>query len=427
MQNLARFARKVLHRVSRPFPTYSRDSDCPSVTLEGGLPPSNNPQPIGISKKSRWVKLMVLAGEASGDLHAAGLIHQLKKLLPSVTFFGMGGAKMEEEGVELIYHLRDLSLIGFTEPLRKLPFFRRAMGKMTKLLKEREPDLVILVDYPGFNLRFARQVKKRGIPLVYYICPQVWAWGRWRIKKIAKLVDRAIVFFPFERNLYQRAKLRADFVGHPLIEIIREEQKGEVFRRQMGIEKGEEVLGLFPGSREGEVRRILPLMLQAYRLLAKKVKMRAFLALSPNIPLDLVKGYEVEILQGRNYELMAGSSLVLVASGTATIEATILGTPMLIIYRISPLSWLLGRLLVRLPYIGMVNILAGKQLVPELIQRRANPPQIAAAAWRLLNDEGRREEMKRGLEKVKRGLGEPGAYLRAAQIVHEVFRGGRQA
>jgi len=243
-------------------------------------------------------------------------------------------------------------------------------------------------------------------------------------------VDRAIVVFPFEKGLYQRAKLRADFVGHPLVEIIGEEERGGFFRHEMMVEEGEEVLGLFPGSREGEVRRILPLMLQAHRLLAEKAKLRAFLALSPNIPLDLVKplvkGYEVEIIQGRNYELMAGSSLVLVASGTATIEATILGTPMVIIYRLSPLSWLLGRLLVKLPYIGMVNILAGRPLAPELIQRKAKPQRIASEAWRLLKDGGKREEMKRGLLEVKKGLGKPGAYLRAAQIVNEVLEDGRK-
>jgi len=373
---------------------------------------------------------MILAGEPSGDLHAAGLIHQLKKILPQSSIFGMGGPKMEEEGVELAYHIRDLSLIGFTEPLRKFPFFLRAIREMTKLLKEREPDLVILVDYPGFNLRFARQVKKRGIPLIYYICPQVWAWGRWRIRKIAKLVDRAIVVFPFEKGLYQRSRLRADFVGHPLVEIIGEEERGGVFRHEMMVEEGEEVLGLFPGSREGEVRRILPLMLQAHRLLAEKAKLRAFLALSPNIPLDLVKplvkGYEVKVIQGRNYELMAGSSLVLVASGTATIEATILGRPMVIIYRLSLLSWLLGRLLVKLPYIGMVNILAGRSLAPELIQRKANPQRIASEAWRLLKDKGKREEMRRGLLEVKEELGKPGAYLKAAQIVNEVLEDGRK-
>jgi len=389
---------------------------------------SNYPRPIGISKKFRNVKLMVLAGEASGDLHAAGFIHRLKELLPETHFFGMGGPKMEDEGVEVIYHIQDLSLIGFTEPLRKLPFFRRVMKEMIELLEKKKPDLVILVDYPGFNLRFARQVKKRGIPLVYYICPQVWAWAGWRIKKIARLVDRAIVVFLFEKDLYHRVKLRADFIGHPLIEVIGKEPKGEAFRQLMGVENGEEVLGLFPGSRKGEVKRILPLMLEACRLLSKKVKVRPFLALSPNIPPDLarslVKGYEVEILKGRNYELMAGSSLVLVASGTATIEATILGTPMVIVYRLSSLSWLLGRLVVRLPYIGMVNILAGKPLAPELIQKRADPEHIAYEAWRLLKDEPRRRKMREGLLEVKKVLGEPGAYFRAAQIVAEVLEDG---
>ncbi len=374
--------------------------------------------------------VMVLAGEASGDLHAAGLIHQLKEIQPKILFFGMGGPLMEDEGVELFYHIQDLSLIGFTEPLRRLPFFRRVSKEMTKLLEKREPDLVILVDYPGFNLRFAHQVKEEGIPLIYYICPQVWAWAGWRIKRMAKLVDRAIVLFPFEEDLCHQARIRADFVGHPLVETVSKNLDREAFRQLKEMGDGEKVLGLFPGSREEEVRRILPLMLEACRLLSKKVKLRTFLALSPNVSPDMVRSltqdYKVEILRGENYELMASSSLVLVASGTATLEAAILGTPMVIVYRLSPLSWLLGRLLVRLPYVGMVNILAGKMLVPELIQRKADPGRIAYEAWRLLKDEPRRRAMKDGLLEVKRGLGEPGAYLRAAQIVAEVLRDGEQ-
>ncbi len=382
----------------------------------------------GSAGGAKNLKLMILAGEVSGDIHAAGLVHKLKEILPKSYFFGMGGPKMEEEGVKLFHHIQELSFIGFTEPLRKLPFFHRLMREMTWLLDEERPNLVILVDYPGFNLRFARQVKKRRIRLIYYICPQVWAWGGWRVKRMAKLVDRAIVFFPFEENLYRRARLRADFVGHPLIEIIGEKQRAGTFLQEMGVRKGEKVLGLFPGSREGEVRRILPLMLEACRLLAKKVKLRAFLALSSNIPLhlaeSLVQGYEVKILQERNYELICCSSIILVASGTATLEAAIVGTPMVIVYKLPLLSWILGRLLVRLPHIGMVNILSENRLVPELIQNKAQPHRIANEAWRLLKDEQRRVKIKEGLLEVKRLLGEPGAYLRAAHIVAEVLEDG---
>jgi len=444
MPNLACFARQVLHGVSRPsgapqscLPvrntqkgarSLAGQADCKAVTIEGGIPPSNKPRHFGISKEFRNVKVMVVAGEASGDLHAANLIHQLKGLVPSSSFFGMGGPKMKDEGVELSYHVRDLSLIGFSEALRRLPFFRRVMREMVNLLEKEGPDLVILVDYPGFNLRFAHQVKRRGIPLVYYICPQVWAWGGWRIKKMARLVDRAIVVFPFEADLYRKVEIKADFVGHPLLEVMKEEPDREAFRQSVGVKNEEKILGLFPGSREGEVKRILPLMLETCRLLSKRIWVRPFLALSPNISPSLVRslsqGYELEILKGRNYELMASSSLVLVASGTATLEATILGTPMVIVYRLSSSSWFLGRLLVRLPHIGMVNILAGKRLVPELIQKSADPERIAFEAWRLLKDERRRKEMSQGLLEVKEGLGKPGAYLRAARIVAKVLEDG---
>ncbi|KPL01594.1 MAG: hypothetical protein AMJ90_07565 [candidate division Zixibacteria bacterium SM23_73_2] len=381
-------------------------------------------------------KIVVVAGETSGDLHAAGLLKELEKLNQGIQFFGMGGDRMKQAGVELYFHIRDLSFMGFWEVLKKIGFFRFVLKKMTHLLDKKKPDLAILVDYPGFNLKFAKRIKKRGIPILYYISPQIWAWGGKRIEKIKKLVDKMLVVFPFEKKIYEDAGVDVELIGHPLLDIVKSKTKTEEFRGKLGIRKNELLLGLFPGSRKQEVSKILPIMLEAGERLAEKIRsarsgglksIKLGISLAPTIKKDYLEGYlastklDYQIIEDINYDLMEHSDFLLVKSGTSTLEAAILGTPFVLIYKTGFLSWLVARGLVKIPYICLANIVAGKRIVEEFIQYRAKPELVAKAVYELLTDRDRYEKTKERLLTVKDNLGEKGAYHRGAKIVAELL------
>jgi lipid-A-disaccharide synthase len=373
--------------------------------------------------------ILILAGEASGDIHGGSLVRELRKRRPGLRFFGIGGDRLEGEGVEIIHNVREMSFLGFLEVVKHLPFVRRVFREMVALLEERRPSLVVLIDYPGFNLRFARATKRLGFPVLYYISPQVWAWGRRRIKKIVRRVDRMIVIFPFEEDLYRKEGMEVRFVGHPLNDVVSISLSKGAFFEELGLDPARPTVGLLPGSRVQEVRRLLPGMIKACHLLRGKIPgLQSILGLAPTLSDGIYTPFLKEEkslcpVRDRTYDVMAHTDVVMVASGTATLETAILGTPMVILYRMARLSFLLGRILVRLKHVGLVNIVAGRKIVPELLQGKATAERIAEEVFTLFSDEELKKEVKRDLEEVSRSLGKRGASERAAEVVEEFMDG----
>lgn len=379
-----------------------------------------------MSAVEKQTSILIVAGEASGDMHGAGLVRGLKKKRPDYRFFGIGGERMEHEGVELLHHVKDMSFLGFFEVVKHLPFIRRVLKDMVTLMEKKKPSLVILIDYPGFNLKLAKEVKKRGIPVIYYISPQVWAWRKKRVKKIAKRIDRVIVIFPFEEDLYKKEGVDVRFVGHPLCDTVMVNQSKEDFFNEIGMDYSKPTVGLLPGSREQEVRRLLPEMEKACNLLRGKIPdLQVIMGKAPMLSDEVYKqslNENICPLRDKTYEIMAHSDVVIVASGTATLETALLGTPMVIVYKMSPLSFLLGKSLVRLKHIGLVNIVAGENIVPELIQGKANGERIAEEALFLLTDKERIKKIKEKLREVSHKLGGKGATERAGEAVVEFMK-----
>ena len=366
-------------------------------------------------------KLMIIAGETSGDLHGGQLVRELKALDPGLEIFGIGGDRMRAEGMELFYHVSELSFMGLAEVIGHLPFIRSVMRKLETELYARKPDAVVLIDYPGFNLRFARKVKKAGIPVVYFISPKVWAWGRGRVRQLRKFVDKMLCILPFEEEFYRGRRVNARYVGNPSMDEVKTSQSREQFYKNNGIDPKRHLVGLLPGSRKQEIELILPVMLQSAMMLKEKDPALQFaLGLAQGMDRERIEdmiaasGLEVPVIEGQAYDLMAHSRLLLVASGTATLEAGICGTPMIIIYKTSPLTYFIGRRLIRVPHIGLVNLVAGKRVVPEFLQGDARPGAIFLMAQILLAEGRPRRAVTAELAKIKGILGEPGAAKRAA-------------
>jgi len=379
-------------------------------------------------------RILIVAGEASGDLHAASVIQELLRRAPHLTVEGIGGDRLRQAGVHLHAYAGDLAVVGLVEVAYKFPALWRAYRSMIRLLRQRPPDLLMLVDFPDFNLLLARRAYRLGIPVLYFIGPQVWAWRTGRIRSIARYVRRLLVIFPFEEAFYRRRGVEALYVGHPLLDRLSPSPSRHEARRRLELEQTATVVGLLPGSRMGELAKHLPLLLRATRqLLITKPDLRVIVAAAEGLPLDLIgsslkqEASSARVVQGRTHEVMAASDLILVASGTATLEAAIIGTPMVIVYRLAFVSWLVGRLLIRVPYIGMVNLVAGKGIVPELIQFEATPDRIAEEARRLLESPDRRRAMQEQLHEVRDRLGPPGAVSRAADAILELLQPGAGA
>lgn len=371
------------------------------------------------------MKFMILAGEVSGDSHAAALVRELRKERPALEFFGMGGPEMEAAGVKLLYGLKDLSVLGLSEVLRKYFHFRRIFKHLEKKLKEERPDALILVDFPGFNVRFARVAKRNKVKVIYYVSPQIWAWGRRRRHTIARRVDKMLTLFPFEKEVYAGTGLDVECVGHPSLDklegVVR---NGTAAFRGTPEPRNDILIGLLPGSRRHEVERLFPILLEA----AQKIHVRnpkiRFVASAVNDEMQEKmaalleeRKLPIEMVRGQSHDIMRESDLVLVASGTATLECAWFTTPMLIVYQVSPLTWAVGRRVVKLPHIGLVNVIAGKTIMPEFLQHDAVPQKIADEALAILGSPERLKNMKEELKKVKAALGGPGASARAAQAV----------
>ena len=369
--------------------------------------------------------VLFVAGEASGDLHASKVVSRLRELDPELAVFGVGGDRMRDAGCELIYHSDDFAVVGLVEVVRHIPRLKKAMERLVALAAERETRLAVLVDYPGFNLMLAERLRRMGVRVLYYISPQVWAWGEGRVKKIAARVDRMAVVLPFEVDFYRERGLEVEFVGHPLLE------EPELAAGVGASPPQGTVLGLLPGSRRHEVERHLPPMLGAVEILRERIDgLTVRMARAHGISDELLAAngdperLGVEVLgPSRTHEVMRGSTALLIASGTATLEAACLGVPMVIVYRLATLSYLAGRALVRIPHIGLVNVVAGGSVVPELVQGDASAQRMAEEVGPLLSDQSLRTEVSRRLLEVRRRLGEPGASDRVARMVMDMLGG----
>ncbi len=372
--------------------------------------------------------LLVVAGEASGDMYGAALVREIRKLDGAIETWGCGGDRMRGEGVEILYDAREFSVLGFTEVFTRIPVFLRALSRMKRSIEERKPSAVVLIDFPGFNLRLAGHAARLGVPVVYYVSPQVWAWGRGRVDKIRKRVDRMLVILPFEEEFYRESGVPVRFVGHPLIDMARPAREPGEFREVFRLGGDEQVIGLFPGSRSQEVESLLPVMTETVRrLVGEGFPVRPLIGAAPTIPDEkyraILGGDEIPLVRDEAYDLLHASLFAFVASGTMTVEAACIGTPMAILYKVSPLSWFIGKRLVRVPHIGMANILAGERVAPELLQGEATAERLLPIAREWLADPARLEPFRKKLTAVRESLGGDGASRRAAEAVWEIVEG----
>ncbi len=373
-------------------------------------------------------RVLIVAGEASADLHGANLVQALQDLDASVEFWGIGGDAMEAAGVRILIHSADMAVVGLTEVFSRLRTIVRAHTRLKSILRHRRPDLLILIDYPDFNIHLARTAKRSNVPVLYYISPQVWAWRRRRIKKIARRVDRMAVILPFERDVYKSTSLHVEYVGHPLLDIKppRLDRDGAIM--EMGLADAVPILGLLPGSRKEEIETLLPAMVGAAETVAERYpSLMCILPRASTIAPDLIEplirdsAAVIKVFDGDIYRALSLCDLALVASGTATLETAIMGVPMVIAYRVSPVSYRLAKMVVRVPFISLVNLVAGEEIVPELIQDEVKPERLAAEALSILEDRALRDAMKAKLAGVRDRLGQGGASRRTARIALEMM------
>ncbi len=365
--------------------------------------------------------ILIITGEPSGDIHAGKLIGELKKLASDISLWGIGGDRMQAEGVELIEHVSKLSIVGVWEALKKLPTIREQYNKVKSAVAERKPDLAILIDYPGFNLRVARHLNKLKIPVIYYIVPQFWAWGAGRKKLLKRFVDKALVIFKFEKELLDSSGIASEFVGHPLMDNISKTND------ESRTTNNEFTIALLPGSRESEIQKILPVMLQSAEVIQREKHNVSFIvAESSNINSSLydflLKGHpdlNIERVMNNASGVLDRSDFAIVTSGTATLETAIAGITMIIIYRTSAFTATVSRLFMKIPDIGLANIVAGKRIVPELLQEDATGVNISQKALEIINNPRIFLETKNELLKVKRSLGEGNSSKRAAEAIYK--------
>lgn len=364
---------------------------------------------------------MVIAGEASGDLHGAGVVRELLKANPKLDIFGVGGDRMKLEGMNLIYHIRELGFMGFVEVIKHLPFIKVMEHTLEQVVKFKKPDVLVLIDYPGFNLRFARRVRKYGLKVIYYVSPQVWAWHRSRVKKMRNLVDSMLVVFPFEVDFYKKENIPVEFVGHPLLEVLNAGMTRKNFCKRYDIDPSKKILGLIPGSRRQEIEKIFPVMLRAARRVAAEEEMEIVVAVAPTLEESFFRTLfnldDVHLVKGATYDVMKQSHFAFVTSGTATLETACFGTPMFVLYKTSWLTYFIGRLLITVKNIGLVNIVAGRTIVPEFIQNRVAVGTVAQEAIRLLRNEEGLKAMRTELSTLKKKLGSAGASRRVARHI----------
>jgi lipid-A-disaccharide synthase len=352
-------------------------------------------------------QILIVTGEASGDLHAAKLVRDVRKLNPDIDFWGMGGINMRQAGVNIIADTAGLAVMGFFDVLIHLPKIYSAKKIICNTIANSPPNLLILIDYSGFNLRLAKIAKQKGIKILYYIIPQLWASRQRRIKIIRKYVDKVAVIFPFEIDFYKRFDIPVCFVGHPLLDIVHPSMSIGEAKQKFALNPQYKTIGLFPGSRKGEIKRLLPVMLKSAQLLKQQFpNIQFILALASSLTEDDLNPYlkkfdlEIKIIANHNYDIMQVCDAIIAASGTVTLEIALMKIPMLIIYKISP-PYFPIKLIIKIPYIGLCNIIAGKQIVKEFLQQHANPKKISAEITRILTDNNYRNTMITELKKIK--------------------------
>jgi len=381
------------------------------------------------------IPLLLSAGEASGDMYAARLATALKRRL-DVALFGMGGPQMRAAGVEIVTDYSEVSVVGITEVLKRLPSLRRAMRRLVDEAGDRRPPLAILTDFPGFHLRLARKLRSKGVRNVYYICPQFWAWRPWRVNLVRRRFALALCIFPFEERFYGDAGVPVKFIGHPLVGNVKPTLTREEFCRKYGLMEERTVITILPGSRRGEIAHHAPILVEALGEIrsASRGKLQIVLAVAPGLNVEQLKAmfpaaWQCQFVEQDTYNAVAAADLAIVSSGTATVETALLGKPMIVVYRLSPLTARLAKPLVRTRYFSMVNLIAGRAVVPELIQDDFTPLRLAEEAAKLLSPslEGKRHvvEMCRGLAEVRELLGPPGAVERAADAIVALLEAGQ--
>ncbi len=373
-------------------------------------------------------RLLISCGEASGDLYAADLVRHLRERVPDLEVVGLGGDRLQAQGASLLAHVRDLAVVGLLEVVSHLRDLRAVFRGVLDEIDRRPPDAAVLVDYPDFNLRLARALHGRGVPVIYYVSPQVWAWRRGRLSAIRETVARMLVIFPFEEPLYREAGVPVTFVGHPLVSLVQPAANPPAFLRELGLDPGRPVIALLPGSRPKEVGHNLPPMAASVAALAAARPDLQFLAavapaLDPEVVRAGLRGAPVTIVHDRTHAALSAATAAIVASDTATVEAALLGAPTVVVYRLSPWTYRLGRRLVRVSYYAMVNLIAGRRVVPELIQSDFRPDRVMAELLPLVDDTPARRAVRSGLAEVRERLGAPGASARAADAIAPFLAG----
>jgi lipid-A-disaccharide synthase len=371
---------------------------------------------------ARMPRLLISAGEPSGELYGALLLRELRAMVPPFEAFGLGGDELTREGLRPIAHVRDLAVVGLLEVLRHLPRLRRILRDVLAEVDRDPPRLAVLIDYAGFHLRLARELRRRGIPVVYYVSPQVWAWRKGRLRTIRETVDRMLVLFPFEPRVYEQAGVPVTFVGHPLVDRLAPPGDRAALRAELGLDPSRPLVAVLPGSRPQEVQYNLPPLVGAIRLLhRRRPDLQFALAVAPSLDRRAleacVDGLSVTLLSGGAARVLSAADLGLVASGTATVEGALVGTPMVVVYRLSAITYAIGKPFVDVPHYAMPNLIAERRLLPEIIQREFTPERVAAEALRLLDDPAALDVIREGLDEVRRRLGGRGASHRAAEAV----------
>ncbi len=372
------------------------------------------------------MKLMMVAGEVSGDVHGEGLIRSLRKNNVEVDFFGIGGKKMLREGFRPYFMLDTLQAHGLMELTEHLPRLYKTLWRMRAALEEENPDALILIDYPGFNLKLAAYARQKGIPVIFFNSPQIWAWRKGRLDTIKRVVDKMIVLFPFEEKIYQEAGVNVSWIGHPLLDEISQGEDSTEFRENCGLRKDLPLLAIAPGSRPSEMRKHLPTMLEALPEIEKKIgEFQCIIPVAESLNFDEVQSktqfssVHLTVVSEQFMESIKACDAAIIASGTASLQTGLALKPFVIVYRVSQLTYIIARLLAETKYIGMVNILADKKIVPELIQNEFTVNSLTDHAVRLLQDHEFRGTMIGELKKIGQKLGEPGAYIRAANCIEE--------
>lgn len=386
---------------------------------------SNNKSPLAPSDLK---SVVIIAGEASADLHGSNLVMAMKRLDPGIVFTGIGGGKMEQAGVRILIPSSEMAVVGLTEIFSKLRTIYNASKDIKSILKKDRPDLLILIDYPDFNIHIARTAKRLGIPVLYYISPQVWAWRSGRVRKISRRIDRMAVILPFEKDYYRNKSIKVDYVGHPLLdECPSDLNKKEAFSR-VGVDPGHPIVGLLPGSRKEEILNLLPPMVEAAGILGNHYPdLQCILPLAPGLEQTFVQPFienskkAIKLFRGNIYDVLSVCDIALVTSGTATLETAIMGVPMVIVYKVSPISYWIGRMVIKVPYAGLVNLVGGEEVVPELIQGEATADRLAGAALTLLGNAEIMENMMKKLNLIKEKLGKGGASEKTAEIALEMI------